>query len=160
MGAIRARSDGRPGAELELDAAEREALLGLCAELEPLLERSVRAAPPAYPDAADLEEEYRRLTGPDLLAARAAAMAAVRRTLSQAGPVSSLEPDEVESWLRACNVLRVALGEALGIREDGWEDRLDPRAHLGPPYAALHALGWIQQELIRLAAVSGPQAPG
>ncbi|HUY96659.1 MAG TPA: DUF2017 family protein [Verrucomicrobiae bacterium] len=153
MAAIRHRSDGEAGAELELDRDERAALGSLLDRLEPLVARSPRVAPPAYPDLAELEQEYRRLAGPDLELARAGALATVRRLLQEPGPVSRLAPGEVEVWLRALNLLRIALAGEIGIAADGWEAALSPEDHTRPPYAALHALGWIQQELLLLDPV-------
>ncbi|HVA22564.1 MAG TPA: DUF2017 family protein [Candidatus Micrarchaeia archaeon] len=153
MAVIRARGDGHEGAELELGPSEREALANLVDQLEPLAASSPRVSPAAYPDAEQLEAEYRRLTGPDLEAARSAALATVRRALQETGPVSCLGRSEVEAWLRACNALRVALAGEIGIHDDGWEDRLVPSDHARPPYAALHALGWIQQELLAVSPV-------
>ncbi len=135
------------GAEVELEGLERQALLGLLAQLDPMVPLSRRAVPPAYDDPV-LEAEYRRLTGPDLQEAHARDVAEMRRVLAEPGPVSRLTAAEVDAWLRALAVLRVVLAEHIGITGDGWEEDLDPPAHGRPPYAALHALGWVQDELL------------
>jgi len=135
------------GAEVELEALERRALIGLLVQLDPMIPESTRAGPPAYDDPV-LEAEYRRLTGPDLQEAHARDVAAMRRALEEPGPVSRLAASEVDAWLRALAVLRVVLAERIGITADGWEEGLAPDAHRHPPYAALHALGWVQDELL------------
>ncbi len=160
MAAIRARTDGAAGALVEMDRSERDALAALLDHLEPMAARSPRVTPPAYPDEEQLEAEYRHLTGPDLEAARTLAIATMRRTIQEDGPATALAPAEVEAWLRGLNALRIALADEIGIESDGWEEAVPPEEHARPPYAALHALGWIQEELLAVVPVVAGPATG
>ncbi len=125
---------------------ERQALVKILERLEPMLEDSRWAHARAYDDEV-LEDEFQRLGGSDLEDARAADLALVRAALGGDVPIR-LDPEQTWSWLRALNVLRLALAERLGIEEDGWEEQYSAREHQRPPLATLHLLSWVQEELI------------
>ena len=132
--------------EVLVDRREREALTKILERLEPMVADSRWASPRAYQDDT-LEEEFRRLVGSDLELSRSADLEAVKSTLSGDVPVL-LDSELTWSWLRALNVLRLALAERLGIEEDGWEDRYTTKEHRRPPLATLHLLSWLQEELV------------
>ena len=131
---------------------ERQALVKILERLEPMLEDSRWANSRAYEDDAQ-DEEFQRLVGSDLEAARAADLASVRAALGADLPIR-LDPEQTWSWLRALNFLRLALAERLGIEADGWEEQYSPREHRRPPLATLHLLSWVQEELVEALGAS------
>jgi hypothetical protein len=137
--------------EVRVDRREREALTKILERLEPMVAESRWASPRAYDDDG-LEEEFRRLVGEDLEQARSADLAAVRSTLAGDVPVL-LDLEQTWSWLRALNVLRLALAERLGIEQDGWEEGYTTKEHRRPPLATLHLLSWLQEELVEALEV-------
>jgi hypothetical protein len=137
--------------EVRVDRREREALTKILERLEPMVADSRWAIPRAYDDDG-LEEEFRRLVGADLVQSRSADLAAVRSTLAGDVPVL-LDPEQTWSWLRALNVLRLALAERLGIEQDGWEEGYTTKEHRRPPLATLHLLSWLQEELVEALEV-------
>ncbi|MGA9774776.1 MAG: hypothetical protein WBU92_02530, partial [Candidatus Dormiibacterota bacterium] len=74
-----------------IDAKERQALLDIVERIEPMIQISSWVSPRAYQED-DLEEEFRRLAGEDLMRARQADLATLREDLSGALPVR-LGPD-------------------------------------------------------------------
>jgi len=137
--------------EVLVDRRERAALLQILERLEPMLEESSWANPRAYDDE-KLEQEFRRLVGSDLDDSRSSDIAKMRSSLESEGPIL-LSHEATWGWLRALNVLRLALAERLGLDEDGWEDRFSQRQHRRPPLATLHLLSWVQEELVEELAV-------
>lgn len=134
-----------------MDRRERAALLQILERLEPMLDESTWAKPRAYEEE-ELEQEFRRLVGSDLDDSRSSDVTRMRSSLESDGPIL-LSSDETWGWLRALNVLRLALAERLGLDEDGWEDRFSQRQHRRPPLATLHLLSWVQEELVEALAV-------
>jgi hypothetical protein len=115
-------------------AAELEAELGLTGSAQapddPVL---ARLLPDAYRDDPEASAEFRRYTEQGLRSEKAAAAATVLATLPAAGGRVRLTEQEAQSWLRALNDVRLALGTRLGVTEDfdtGFAALLpnDPRA--------------------------------
>ncbi len=132
--------------EVLVDRREREALLQIVDRVRPMVDESTWAFPRAY-EQEDLEEEFQRLAGADLLQSRESDIATLRGCLESGDPIELTE-QETWSWLRALNVLRLALAERLGLDSDGWEERFSSRQHRRPPLATLHLLSWVQEELV------------
>lgn len=132
--------------QLRVSRGERRALLQIVERLEPLVERSRWARPRAYQEQ-EYEVEFQRLVGTDLADSRAADLAQVRGVLKSDQRIL-LSSNEAMAWLRALNLLRLALAERLGITSDGWEDEFSPQEHRRPPLATLHLLSWVQEELL------------
>jgi hypothetical protein len=109
-----------------------------------------RLYPKAYDDARE-DAEYRRLMARDLEERKAADLATFRASIDRKPPLV-LDGDEVRSWLGALQDMRLALGTALGIEEDGWEDEMGESSD-DPQMALLHYLGYLQDSLIRAVAV-------
>jgi hypothetical protein len=102
-----------------------------------------RLFPTAYVDEPALEAEYRRLVGDDLVQSRLEAIAVVERTAD--GTVMSL--DELESWMRAVNAVRLVIGTRLDIGEDdGPHAADDPDL---PLYALYDFLGFILGSILQ-----------
>ena len=103
---------------LRLSPPERELLRALPDELEQLLETPEnpdlwRLFPAASEDA-DIQDEYSRLVGAELLDGRRRALATIRATAGR----DRLTTAEAESWLTGLNALRLVLGTRLDVSED------------------------------------------
>jgi hypothetical protein len=131
---------------LRVSRGERRALLQIVERLEPLVDESQWARPRAYQDQEE-EQEFQRLVGTDLADSRAADLNQVREALESDQRIL-LSSDSAMAWLRALNLLRLALAERLGITSDGWEDGFSLQEHRRPPLATLHLLSWVQEGLI------------
>ncbi|MGH7641875.1 MAG: DUF2017 family protein [Candidatus Dormibacteria bacterium] len=131
---------------LRMSRGERRALLQILVRLEPLVEHSHWARPRAYEEEAE-EAEFQRLVGTELADSRAADLAQVRELLESEERIL-LSTEGAMAWLRALNLLRLALAERLGITADGWEEEHTLQEHRRPPLATLHLLSWIQEGLV------------
>ena len=135
---------------LRLSREERELLRTLPRELGSLLASDPadpalrRLFPPAYPDDAEGEAEYRRLMDGELLGGRRAAL----RVLEETADRERLREDELEAWLGAVNDLRLVLGTRLGVTEELYERELDPRDPRAPDLAVYIYLSWLQEQLV------------
>ncbi|MGH7698004.1 MAG: DUF2017 family protein [Candidatus Dormibacteria bacterium] len=132
--------------QLRVSRSERRTLVQIVDRLEPLVEHCHWARPHAYQDP-EAEAEYQRLVGAELAGSRAADLARVRGLLQSDQPIL-LSSDDAVAWLRALNLLRLALAERLGIRTDGWEEQFSSQQHRRSPLATLHLLSWVQEELV------------
>ena len=65
--------------------------------------------------------------------ARAADLAQVREALESDDRIL-LSADSAIAWLRALNLLRLALAERVGISTDGWEEQYTMQEHRRPPW--------------------------
>ena len=117
---------------LRVSRGERRALLQILERLEPLVDHSQLARPRAYQEEAD-EQEFQRLVGNDLADSRAADLARGREALESDERIL-LSSDGAMAWLRALNLLRLALAERLGITADGWEEQYTLQEHRRPPW--------------------------
>ena len=90
-----------------------------------------RLFPTAYVTEPELDAEYHRMVGDDLLRGQLEALDTVERTID--GQV--VDRDELDAWMRAINGVRLALGTRLDVSEsDTGEvpfeiDPDDPNAH-------------------------------
>jgi hypothetical protein len=135
---------------LRLSAEERDVLRSLPGQLSDALAGEDpalhRLFPPAYPDDAARNEEYRRLVGGDLLAGKRAALDIVAATID----ADRLDEEQVGAWLGAMNDLRLVLGTRLDVTEDPEDHPTDgPEA---PAYALYHYLGWLVEQIVEVLA--------
>jgi hypothetical protein len=102
-----------------------------------------RLVPDAYPGDREASREFRRLTAGDILGRRAEQAATVITTLERTGElpapadldedeavaprVVSLEPDELDAWLRTLAAVRLVLASRLGIQDEDDRAADDPR---------------------------------
>ncbi|MGP3536503.1 DUF2017 family protein [Microbacterium sp. RD1] len=109
---------------------------GAAAPRDPAVHRLV---PDAYPDDPPASEEFRRLTGDDLLGRRAADARTMLSTLSATGDLPApedldearaltprlvtLDGEQTAAWLRALAAMRLVLASRLGIDDE--DDRRD-----------------------------------
>ena len=137
---------------VRVSRAERKALLQILERLEPLIDDSQWARPRAYQEE-DEEREFQRLVGTDLAESRAADLAQVREALESDQRIL-LSSDSAMAWLRALNLVRLALAERIGISADGWEEQFTMQEHRRPPLATLHLLSWVQEGLVEALSAS------
>lgn len=140
-------ADGARGLEDELAAA-----LGISERAEtpddPVL---ARLFPDAYRDDPEAAGEFRRYTEVGLRDAKRAAATAVLATL-RPGQDVLLDDEQTQSWLKALNDVRLALGTRLDITED-WDEQVAELELHDPRYPLFAAYGWLselQDDLIRV----------
>ncbi|WP_285137191.1 DUF2017 family protein [Microbacterium sp. lyk4-40-TSB-66] len=132
---------------LEISGLEALHLAGIVGQFRDLLADTRSAADPAvtrllpdaYPDDEAASEEFRRLTGGDLLERRGQDAATVLRTLGidGAGLDPTSDPDatiavalgegEALAWMRTLSAVRLVLATRLGIRSEDDHQPDDPR---------------------------------
>jgi hypothetical protein len=141
-----------PGSPGVPSPAELEAMLGIGrpaqAPQDPAL---ARLLPDAYRDDPDAAGEFRRFTEQSLRTAKQASARTVLDTLPSGGGSVKLSGEQAQSWLRALNDVRLALGVRLGVTEEfeeQWQelDPLDPRSAAFEVYAWL---GGVQESLVQ-----------
>jgi hypothetical protein len=142
---FRKRRNGRYTVNLSDD--ERALLSDLVDQLRQLLSTDSpalrRLFPPPYGDDEERNAGYSVLAGSELIEKRLAALDLVSETLQ----AEELSEDEVESWMRCINDIRLVLGTVLDVSEDGdvpADD--DPQA---PMYAAYEYLGMLLERIVR-----------
>lgn len=121
----------------------------------PILQRLL---PDAYRDDPEAAAEFRRLTDPELRAAKLKALSKVLDDLAGAGGLTApkslrldLDADSAETWLYALNDIRLALGTHLEIHEEGDAERALQSAgedRLGA-FAIYDWLTWMQESIVR-----------
>ncbi len=131
---------------INLGADEREVLAALAPQLREALGSADapslrRLFPPAFSSEDDRErqEEYARLMHDDLVERHAGALEVLERTAA----ASELSADELESWAKALNQLRLVLGPRLDVSEDD-----DPRLATDPEHQLYGFLGYLQESVI------------
>lgn len=156
----RIRRTRRGDYRLRLPAHERALLRSLPGQLravlasdDPVLERLF---PPAYPEDAAQDAEFRRLVRGDLLGRRLSAIEVMERTLE----ADRLEEGELEAWVATINDLRLVLGARLGVTEDLDLQAVpddDPRA---PAFALYAYLSWLEEQAVEELASGLPPSAG
>jgi hypothetical protein len=135
---LRRRADGRY--DLSLDPGLRAVLAQLLGELRGALEEApddpnlARLRPTAYADDPDRDAEYQLLAGEELRESRLGAIDAVVESLDR----DALTEDELWTWLRATNALRLVVGTRLGITDD--DESLHDRSTLSDEQQALWSI--------------------
>ncbi|MFG2001999.1 DUF2017 domain-containing protein [Spirillospora sp. NPDC048911] len=140
-----------PGADDELAA------LGISGDAkksdDPVL---ARLFPDAYRDDGEAAGEFRRYTEMGLRGGKREAADTVLRTLGTAeggaaGIDTVLADDQAQSWLRALNDVRLALGTRLDISEEWYEQAagMDPRDPRMAMFAAYDWLTMLQESFVR-----------
>jgi len=75
---------------------------------------TARLFPPAYSSEPELDAEYQRLMGEELVQRRQAAVELVSTTIGR----DRLSEEELQAWVAVCNDLRLVLGTLLDVSED------------------------------------------
>jgi hypothetical protein len=110
-----------------------------------------RLLPDAYRDDPDAAGEFRRFTEESLRNAKQESARIVLDTLPADGGPVKLSGEQAQSWLRALNDVRLALGVRLGVTEEfeeQWQE-LDP---VDPRWAAFEVYAWlgaVQESLVQ-----------
>lgn len=132
---------------LEISGLEALHLAGIVGQFRDVIAESrrdddpaiARLLPDAYPEDAEASEEFRRLTGQDLLGRRTADAEVVLRTLGMDGgdPDPESDPDatltvalgeeEARAWMRTLSAVRLVLATRLGIEREDDHHPDDPR---------------------------------
>lgn len=105
---------------LHLSRDERALLATLPDQLEALLATGEgdaalgRLFPPAYAADRDLDAEYQRLMHEELVRRRMEALATLRDTID----APKLTGDQLDTWMRVLNDVRLVLGTLLDVSED------------------------------------------
>lgn len=135
----------------ETGAFDVEEELGITEETstpdDPVL---ARLLPDAYREDPRAAGEFRRYTERDLRDGKAAAARTVLDTLPEQGGRVTLSEDQAQTWLRALNDIRLALGVRLEVTEEVHEElaRMDPE---DPRYGPLTIYDWltaVQESLV------------
>ena len=121
------------------------------AEGDPALRR---LTPSAYPEDPDAQEEYGRLTQPELERERSADRRVLDELLTarqQAGPEEAkvLGEEGAEALLRVMNESRLTLAARLGIEDEAWEKAPDRPDQESPAMMLLRYLTFLQEALIQ-----------
>jgi Domain of unknown function (DUF2017) len=109
-----------------------------------------RLLPDAYQEDPDSAGEFRRYTEQDLRDGKTAAALTVLDTLPESGGRVTLSEDQAQTWLRALNDVRLALGVRLEVTEQVYDElaKMDPA---DPRYGALAIYDWltaVQESLV------------
>ena len=133
---------------LRLTPEERDLLRALPGQLRELLgsdDPSLRRlSPPAYPDDARQEAEYRELVGEDLDAQRRRALDVMESTID----ADRLDEEQITAWLAALNDLRLVLGTRLDVSEEIYERGIPKRDPREQALAVYFYLGWLEEQVV------------
>lgn len=159
----RVQSDG--SVHLHLGQAERRLLTTLLPQLRSLLVEEAgdaeqgptdpllqRLFPDARPDDADGAVAYRALVHDELLAARLTGIDLLEQGLEQE-PVR-LDDEQLGTWMRTVNELRLVLGTKLDVHEDDSLPAAD--ADSAALYSAYAWLGVLLEDLVQAASSTLP----
>ena len=101
-------------------------------------------------DAPELEEEYRRLMGDDILRRKLDALEAVEATASE----TEMSEEQVTAWLSAIHDLRLVLGTSLDVQEDLDFGEIDPTSPDAPTYALYEFLTVVEYQIVEALTAS------
>lgn len=137
--------------ELRIPAPERDLLRSLGPQVRAALTNRgeadgavERLFPVAYPTDEDRQTEYRLLVQDELLESHLGALSVLEET-ADAG---RLTQDQLSSWMRAVNEIRLVLGTTLGVTEDGDERPVDARDPRYDAFVVYDYLAYLQGEII------------
>jgi hypothetical protein len=106
-----------------------------------------RLFPPAYPDDAAAEAEYRSMARSDLLDGKREAIETVRSTLD----ADELDAAQTAAWLAVLNDLRLVIGTELGVTQD-LDDMPDEDDPSDPRFVEYVFLGWLVEQFVEVSA--------
>lgn len=132
---------------INLSPEERGLLSDLVEQLRELLSTDSpalrRLFPPPYGDDEERNQGYSVLAGAELIERRLAALDLVSSTLQ----AEELSEEDLDSWMRSINDIRLVLGTVLDVREDGLAPEDDDAQ--APMYAAYEYLGMLLERIVR-----------
>lgn len=151
----RVKRVGRDRFKVDLPDVERELLRSLFPQLRELLASDdpslTRLFPTAYPDDPERDAGYHALVRDELLEKRFASLDLVESTLTADGAVE-LDGDELASWMRAVNDLRLVLGTRLDVGEDDDPIEFDPADPDAAAWQVYHYLGGLLSFIVEALA--------
>jgi len=107
-----------------------------------------RLLPDGYAEDPEAAAELRRLTEASLRAAKVADASVVLDRLPRESGTVRLTEETAESWLRALNDVRLALGTRLEVTEDLDPTAIDPDDPRAEARMVYLWLGWLQETLV------------
>ena len=113
-----------------------------------------RLLPDGYRDDPDAAAEFRKYTEPGLRSAKQQAALQMRDTLPDQGGKIQLTQEQAQSWLKALNDVRLALGVRLDVTED-FEQQWTKLDREDPQWAAYEVYAWlgaVQESLVQALA--------
>ncbi len=137
------RSDG----DISVNLSEQQRLMieNLVGQLREMITSDhpalVRLFPRPYEDE-ERNQGYAVLAGAELVDKRLAAMGAVLDTVH----AEKLTPDELQTWMRSINDLRLVLGTILDVSEDDYELPEDEAAQ--SMYLSYEHLGYLLERIV------------
>lgn len=150
LGLLSGEEGGEEGSGHEQDPLARMVGIGGSEQLpdDPVL---ARLFPDAYADDPEAAGEFRRYTEDGLREQKRAAAATVSAGLEGSEGHLVFDAEEGETWLRALNDVRLALGTRLDVGENAHEefDRMAPDDSRYPGYAAYDWLSFLVETLVR-----------
>lgn len=144
------RADG--DFDVEVPADQRDVIRDLPQQLRRLLDDGDpetdaalrRLYPTADLDDPDHAAEFDRLVRDDLTAQRAAAIAAMERTID----ADRLSEDDLTGWLAVLNDLRLVLGTRLEVTEETTTEDFDAGDARAPAYALYAYLSYLEEQIV------------
>lgn len=144
------RADG--DFDVEVPADQRDVIRDLPQQLRRLLDDGDpetdaalrRLYPTADLDDPDHAAEFDRLVRDDLTAQRAAAIAAMERTID----ADRLSEDDLAGWLAVLNDLRLVLGTRLEVTEETTTEDFDAGDARAPAYALYAYLSYLEEQIV------------
>lgn len=145
------------------NVAELEALLDTPSPQNPGAEEDpvtpddpvlARLLPDGYRDDPDAAGEFRKYTEPGLRTAKQQAALQMLDTLPDQGGKIQLTSEQAQSWLKALNDVRLALGVRLDVTED-FEQQWTKLDRDDPQWAAYEVYAWlgaVQESLVQALA--------
>jgi len=139
-----------------MPADERDLLRSVGPQLRDLLVREASSAqqgedtavsrlfPVAYPTDEDRQTEYRLLVHDELLSSHLGALAVLEETAGS----DHLDEDQLHTWMRAINHVRLVLGTRLDVTEEGDERPRSARDPRAPAFAVYDYLTYLQGDII------------
>jgi hypothetical protein len=144
------RADG--DFDVEVPADQRDVIRDLPQQLRRLLDDGDpetdaalrRLYPTADLDDPDHAAEFDRLVRDDLTAQRAAAIAAMERTID----ADRLSEGDLAGWLAVLNDLRLVLGTRLEVTEETTTEDFDAGDARAPAYALYAYLSYLEEQIV------------
>lgn len=144
------RADG--DFDVEVPADQRDVIRDLPHQLRRLLDDGDpetdaalrRLYPTADLDDPDHAAEFDRLVRDDLTAQRAAAIAAMERTID----ADRLSEDDLAGWLAVLNDVRLVLGTRLEVTEETTTEDFDAGDARAPAYALYAYLSYLEEQIV------------
>jgi hypothetical protein len=148
-GPFRRRKDGTYS--VDLGDTDRRLLGELLVQLRSLLSSDspalVRLFPPAYGDDEERNQGYAALAGAELVERRLDALSDVEATLH----AEELTEEQLSTWMRSINDLRLVLGTVLDVDEDSIPPS-DLDDDTAPMYATYEYLGYLLDRVVAALA--------